>query len=177
MRRLKPTILVATTAVAVAVFGSMPFAHAAGRLFLPKHSVGAAQLKRNAVTGVKVKDGTLLAADFKAGQLPVGPQGPKGNPGPQGPKGDTGLQGPSGVTGYQIVHFTSDAVNPGDLGHAEAHCPAGARALGGGLSSGQPVALSSSVPSADGTIWYVNFRNISAVPTAVAAYVICARVG
>jgi hypothetical protein len=41
-------------------------------------SVGTAQLKPNAVTGAKVKDGSLTAADFGAHQLPAGPQGPQG---------------------------------------------------------------------------------------------------
>jgi hypothetical protein len=51
---------------------------------LPKNSVGSKQLKRNAVTSSKVKNRSLLAGDFKAGQLPRGARGPKGA------KGDTG---------------------------------------------------------------------------------------
>src|SRR3954465_6296004 len=63
---------------------------------IPKNSIGATQLKKNAVTSskihdgaaasLKVKDPSLLAKDFKTGQLPVGPQGPTGN---TGAKGDT----------------------------------------------------------------------------------------
>lgn len=49
--------------------------------------VKAADLGANAVTSAKVKDGSLLTADFKAGQLPAGPQGPEGPAGPQGPAG------------------------------------------------------------------------------------------
>jgi hypothetical protein len=33
-------------------------------------TVGTKQLKRNAVTSLKLKDHSLLARDFKAGQLP-----------------------------------------------------------------------------------------------------------
>ena len=77
---------------------------------LPRNSVGVIQLKKNAVTSVKVKDGTLLGKDFKSGQLPaggsgaagaaggrgpVGPQGPAGTPGPTGAAGETGGRGPS----------------------------------------------------------------------------------
>jgi hypothetical protein len=40
-----------------------------------------------------VRDQTLLASDFKQGQLPAGP---KGDPGPAGPKGDPGVQGIAG---------------------------------------------------------------------------------
>ena len=48
---------------------------------LPAASVGARELKANAVTARAVKDGSLLARDFRTGQLPAGPQGPKGDPG------------------------------------------------------------------------------------------------
>jgi hypothetical protein len=54
-------------------------------LKLPKNSVGTKQLKKNAVTGVKVKNHSLTAQDFRAGQLPAGKEGsagPKGEPGP-----------------------------------------------------------------------------------------------
>ena len=102
MFKSRTATILAATALVVAVFGSTPLGHAAGNLILAKNSVGAPQLKRNAVTGLKVKNGTLMAADFKAGQVPAGPQGPKGDPGAQGPKGDkgdTGAQGAQGATG------------------------------------------------------------------------------
>ena len=63
-----PTII-AITALAVAVLFATPLGQAAGNLVLAKNSVGAAQLKKNAVNSLKVKNGTLVAADFKAGQL------------------------------------------------------------------------------------------------------------
>jgi hypothetical protein len=59
-------------------------------LSLPKASVGAKQLKRGAVTAKKVKNGSLLEMDFKAGQLPAGPQGPTGLTGPRGATGAPG---------------------------------------------------------------------------------------
>jgi hypothetical protein len=65
---------------------------------VPRNSVGTAQLKRNAVTPRKlapnavrtghVLNGSLLAADFKEGQIPAGPQGPAGAQGPAGPAGE-----------------------------------------------------------------------------------------
>ncbi|MDQ3726529.1 MAG: hypothetical protein M3335_11690 [Actinomycetota bacterium] len=84
-------------------------AYAAGAL--PKASVGTKQLKANAVTSPKVRDGSLRASDFAAGELPRGergPQGtigPKGATGPRGPTGATGaggLQGATGPSGYSI---------------------------------------------------------------------------
>lgn len=50
------------------------------------------------MTSPKVKDGTLLSKDFKAGQLPAGPRGPEGPTGPAGTPGaagQTGARGPS----------------------------------------------------------------------------------
>lgn len=69
---------------------------------LPRNSVGTSQLKNNAVVSAKVKDHSLLARDFKRGQLPRGPrglQGLKGDTGSQGPKGDTGPKGDAGLPG------------------------------------------------------------------------------
>jgi hypothetical protein len=43
---------------------------------LPRNSVGTVQLKNNAVNSAKVKNASLRAVDFAAGQIPVGPQGP-----------------------------------------------------------------------------------------------------
>jgi hypothetical protein len=53
-------------------------------------AVKQADLGRNAVTGDKVKDGSLLGRDFKPGELPLGAKGEKGDAGPQGAKGEKG---------------------------------------------------------------------------------------
>jgi hypothetical protein len=67
-------LAVAVLALLVAVLGSLGGASYAGGL--AKGVVGKAQLKKNAVTSAKVKDGSLQARDFAAGQLPAGPRGP-----------------------------------------------------------------------------------------------------
>jgi hypothetical protein len=54
-------------------------------------------LPRNSVTTVQVKDHSLLARDFKAGQIPRGQQGVPGPAGPQGPAGPTGPAGAAGA--------------------------------------------------------------------------------
>ena len=54
------------------------------------------RLPRNSVTTVQVKDRSLLARDFKRGQLPRGAVGP---PGPAGPTGPAGPAGPAGSSG------------------------------------------------------------------------------
>jgi len=161
----KTPVILAATALAVAAFGAAPLGHAAGKLILPTNSVGSKQLKVSSVTSQKVKDGTLTASDFAAGQLPAGPRGPKGDngdagpqgprgdagaagsPGALGPKGDTGERGEPGipgakgdtgapgVSGYQIVTGTTVLIAPGASGSATATCPVGKKALGGGFSA------------------------------------------
>jgi len=54
-------------------------------------------LPRNSVTSVQVKDRSLLARDFKAGQIPRGPAGPAGAAGPAGPAGPAGGSGSASV--------------------------------------------------------------------------------
>jgi hypothetical protein len=100
-----PAMLVALLALFVALGGS---SYAA--LKLPRASVGGKQLKKNSVTSPKVKDRSLLAKDFKPGQLPAAPQGGQG---PQGPKGD---QGADGATGSALLSGVADgipSVSPG----------------------------------------------------------------
>jgi hypothetical protein len=78
--RLVPLVL-SCLALTTALLGSTPLGRAAEELVLPRNSVGTAQLRDSAVTGAKVKDRSLLAKDFKRGQLPRGAQGPAGPPG------------------------------------------------------------------------------------------------
>ncbi len=77
--------VVATLALFIALGGA---SYAAFKL--PKNSVGTKQIKKGAVTGPKVKRHSLLADDFKPGQLPAGPRGAEGPKGDRGPKGDPG---------------------------------------------------------------------------------------
>jgi hypothetical protein len=118
---------------------------------LSKGQVKTKHIAKNAVTTGKVKDGSLLGKDFKAGELPpAGPQGPQGDTGAQGLKGDTGAQGTPGQNGASNVVvrrgggqglFNNYALNfkiPFDL---TASCLAGERATGGGFKmSGNIVA-------------------------------------
>lgn len=131
MRNRLPMVF-SITALLVAVLGVTPFGEAAYNAVVPKNSVGTPQLQRNAVKAAKIApnairgghvlDGTLLAADFKAGQIP---QGPKGD------KGDTGSQGPPGLSQRQIV-TAETAMNSDDGKTVSATCPAGKVLVGGG---------------------------------------------
>ena len=73
--RPSPAMAVAFVALLVAL-GGTSYAVVA----LPANSVGKKQLKKNAVTSVKVKNGALLRTDFKPGQLPAGARGPRAHP-------------------------------------------------------------------------------------------------
>jgi hypothetical protein len=87
-------MLVALLSLTVALGGT---SYAA--IKLPKNSVGSKQLKKNAVTGSKVKDGSLFSNDFAAGQLPRGPKGDTGAPGAPGAPGASGAAGAPGPAG------------------------------------------------------------------------------
>ena len=92
--RPSPAIVVACVALLLAL-GGVGWAATA----LPRNSVGNAQLRNNAVTSRKVKNHSLLRADFKNGQIPRGARGPVGPTGATGPKGATGARGPTGPAG------------------------------------------------------------------------------
>jgi hypothetical protein len=81
--RPTPSLVVSLVALVVALSGSA-YAVVNG---------GAPTLPKNSVVSKTVKNGSLKAKDFKAGQLPAGPAGPAG---PTGPAGLTGPQGPAG---------------------------------------------------------------------------------
>jgi hypothetical protein len=68
-------------------------------LSLPKNSINAKQISKNAVRSAEVKNGSLKRGDFAAGQLPAGPQGAQGAQGPQGPAGADGADGAPGADG------------------------------------------------------------------------------
>jgi hypothetical protein len=211
-----PALLVACVALVVAL-GGVSYAAAV----LPNNSVGTAQLKKkavsaaklkknavtagkvrnNAITTAKVKDRTLLAQDFKAGQLPAGPQGPTGTAGPQGPqgpkgdkgdpgsqgapgipgiqgpKGDKGDTGPPGISGYQRVlgPYTPNLV-PGTAGTATVTCPPGKKVLGGGPDGIVHLAIDESYAIADDQ-WIIKGLNVGPTSGPFRARAVCSNVG
>jgi hypothetical protein len=110
---------------------------AAGMSYLRQHHLGlialfvalsgtayAASLPRDSVTSKQVKNRSLLAQDFKRGQLPAGARGPAGAQGERGapgatggpgPRGEAGAAGPAGATGPQGPSGPSTGPAGGDL--------------------------------------------------------------
>jgi hypothetical protein len=139
---------------------------------LPRNSVGTAQLKPNAVTTQKVKQGSLVLGDIKASQRDdlEGPAGPRGPAGPAGPAGAAGAAGATNVTVR-----TGGAAND----DATADCLPGEKAVGGGGFTGSPGAFvyySAPLPdTGTPTGWEVAAESATGGgPATVQAYVVCA---
>jgi len=112
--RPSPAMVVASIALLVALGGT----GIAAVSNVPLFSVGTPQLKTNAVISKKVKNRSLLAVDFKQGQLPRGSRGfrgLRGLRGPSGPQGPAGVAAPgyvaevSAQTGGNVVSTNSTA--------------------------------------------------------------------
>jgi hypothetical protein len=151
---------------------------------LPRNSVGPAQLKRNAVTSAKVKPRSLLASDFRRGQLPAGPEGP---PGARGAEGATGARGAEGARGPQGPQGPAGATNvtiragQQASGEATVTCAPGEVAVGGGgISSAGTLSfltLSGPTPLGGGmpTGWAVSLQQPNGDPDPFArAFAVCA---
>lgn len=142
MRRLVPSPAagIAFVALMVALTGSSfaaPARDAASKL------ISGSKIKKSSITSKQVKNGSLLAADFKAGQLPRGAAGPAGRagargatgaPGPQGPQGAQGAQGPQGP-GAPVAYAVVD--EDGTLRATQSSGVLAARRANGGTSPGQ----------------------------------------
>src|SRR6059058_2717348 len=162
LRPPSPAMVVACLALAISLSGA---AYAVSTA-LPRNSVGPVQLKNNAVNSAKVRNASLRAVDFAAGQIPAGPQGP---------------QGPPGASGLQVISG-SGASNSSSPKSQQQDCPAGKRAVGGGgVITGSPTNtfLSTSRPTDAGTGWIATGRESSAGNAgswAVQTWVVCASV-
>jgi hypothetical protein len=157
--RPSPAMVVAVLALSVALAGT---SYAA--IKLPANSVGTRQVKDSAITSRKVKDRSLLAQDFRAGQFIPGPAGPPGPQGFQGPRGPQGPEGPAAVTTVDVVDSGAAAPSP-----VETMCPDGETATGGGGTTSGSLTESTPVVDADGfpVGWHV------AATTTVTAWVVC----
>jgi hypothetical protein len=114
--RPSPALAVSLIALIVALGGT-----AYAGLKLAPASVGTRELRNGAVTAAKVRPHSLLAIDFRSGQLPKsGGSGGAGTPGGSGAPGSAGTPGQAGGSGL-----------PGPPG-----APGSARAYGHVLAAG-----------------------------------------
>src|SRR3954468_16628757 len=110
------------------------------------------QIKDNTVSSADIKNKSLVAGDFKPGQLSSagvgapGPQGPKGDAGPQGPKGDTGAKGDAGEPGQQGIQGPKGDPGQGQQGPKGDAGPGAIRiALDKNADTGTPVPVETTV--------------------------------
>src|ERR1700761_2226975 len=103
--------VVATLALFVALAGGTAFA---ASKMLPRNSVGAKQIKKEAVTPVKLSKASKAALTGQDGPRgATGPQGPKGERGDQGERGEKGERGEVGPsTGPAGGALTGNSPNP-----------------------------------------------------------------
>lgn len=187
MNKPTPALILSTAALFVSLGGG---AYASG--YLTPHSVGARELKNNAVTSIAVRDHSLQAQDFAAGELPAGPKGDtgsKGDTGEKGEKGDAGApgqkgdKGDTGVTGLHVASKVSTVANSYATVNP-IYCDAGETAIGGGGHVGTAgiagVALTRNEPIVDGNGksigWRIIAANLSGADQELTTYAICAKV-
>jgi hypothetical protein len=167
IRRPSPALVISCLALTLALGGT----GYATVLQVPKNSVGTPQLKNAAVTSAKVKNRSLLRADFASGQLPAGPRGPVGPVGPVGPAG------PAGLTGAERVEATSPS-NSTTTRTMTVACPTGKRLLGGGVRL-NPVlaqlAVQQSFPDND-NVYRASVREVTATALnwSITVFAVCA---
>ena len=167
IRRPSPALVISCLALTLALGGT----GYATVLQVPKNSVGTPQLKNSAVTSAKVKNRSLLRADFASGQLPAGPRGPVGPTGPAGPAG------PAGLTGAERVEATSPS-NSTTTRTMTIACPTGKRLFGGGVRL-NPVlaqlAVQQSFPDND-NFYRASVREVTATAAnwSITVFAVCA---
>lgn len=167
MRRPSPALVISCIALLIALGGT----GYATVLQVPRNSVGTAQLKNSAVISAKVKNRSLLRADFASGQLPAGPRGPAG------PAGPAGAAGPPGLSGVERVASTSDNNSVASKTQTVT-CPAGKRLLGGGARL-DPIlpqlAIQTSFPDND-NVYRATAREVTATGAnwSLTVFAICA---
>jgi hypothetical protein len=152
-------MVVAFIALFVAIGGS---SYAVTRL--PASSVGSKQLKKNAVTGAKVKNGSLTAADIKVASLAgVASAASAANAAHSGASAQldhvTYIHQPGGVGPAPPPDAAGN--QPTAVAGASAPCPLGTFAIGGGVGVDDNIATSvvDSFPEPGGHAWTARVDN------------------
>jgi hypothetical protein len=149
MRRVRRLFTPANVLASLALFIALGGTGWAGQM-LGKSSVGTVQLKSKAVTTSKIADGAVTKTKFAAGVI-------------------------GGVTASKITKVDSPiaTVPANSTGTVvNAVCPAGAKAVAGGWSSGLYATPISEGPTPDGMGWTISFEGFNN-PSSVNVSVIC----
>ena len=77
---------------------------------LAANSVGTTQLKSNAVTGAKIKAGTIQASDLAKSAKTAGATGPAGPAGATGPAGPAGPAGAAATNLFAVVSASGQLI-------------------------------------------------------------------
>jgi hypothetical protein len=115
-RRPSPAMVVAVVALVSSLSGVAVGAALITGDDIAKKSIAKKHLRKNSVVTKKVTDGTLLAKDFKPGQLKEGVQGIQGLQGPKGDKGEPGVDGADGADAtalWAVINGDTGAVRRG----------------------------------------------------------------
>lgn len=117
------------------------------------------------MTSAKVRNGSLLRADFRSGQLQAGPAGP---------------QGPPGISAREdiLAETPTDSASPKTV---RATCSAGKKALGGGVEVGgtgrNRVTVTENLPTGDNAWEAEAFEvNATAQTWKLEVHAICATI-
>lgn len=175
LRRLpSPAMVLAASALLVALGGTSIAAVSQ----VPRASVGAPQLKANAVTGAKIANNTITSVDvrnrslrridFGQGQLPAGPVGA------QGPQGPPGLSAREQVSAESPLNNTAPK-------NVTVTCPTGKKVIGGGVElsgAGRArVTVTENKPTGDNAWEAEAFEAVNTTATwKVVVHAICANV-
>jgi hypothetical protein len=153
-----PAMVVACLALLVALGGT---SYAA--IKLPANSVGTKQLKRGAVTGVKVKSNTLTGTQINESRLG------------QVPSATTATSAPISRLDYQSGAVIIPA-NPFTHVRHSVTCPAGSNAISGGAKVSDPNrAFIVDVNPVGKTGWEATATGESGSFTSLTVYVICTQ--
>jgi hypothetical protein len=107
-------MLVALVALLSSLVGGATAATLITGADIAKKSIGSKHIKKNAVRTKHVKNATLLAEDFKPGQLPAGATGPQGAAGTAGERGEKGEKGEAGTNGTNGTNGATGPRGPSD---------------------------------------------------------------
>jgi hypothetical protein len=136
VKRLRGHLTYANVVSTICLFLVLGGGAAVAVTVLPKNSVGTKQLKRGAVTPVKLSDASKAAL--------TGPEGARGPQGPTGQEGRRGPEGPQGDPGEVVFPPTlpSGQTEKGAYGIASTRADKGGGAFAPGFEVSYPVPLS-----------------------------------